>query len=226
LNSPGDGLEHVLQCDHALDLAVLVDHQRHVHVVGAEVLEQLHAGLGLGHEHGRLQVAGQVGLFAAQGLGQDLARGGNAEHGLGAALADREAAVLGALDLLQVDLERILDVEVDDVGARDHQRGDLPIVQAEHIAHHLVFMALDDAGVRPFGQHGLDVFFGHRRLGVVANPEQAQHQHRRQGEQPHERLGHHRQSLQRAGHHARDRLGVDLAQALGAAVHPGRSKST
>jgi hypothetical protein len=37
--------------------------------------------------------------------------------------------------------------EPDDLGARDHHRADLPIVEAEDVAHHLVLVRLDHAGV-------------------------------------------------------------------------------
>ena len=56
----GDRLQHVAHGDHALHLAVFVDHEHQLRARCAELLEQFHAGQRLGHEHRRLQVLGRA----------------------------------------------------------------------------------------------------------------------------------------------------------------------
>jgi hypothetical protein len=110
--------------------------------------------------------------------------------------------------------KRVLHVQRHHVCARHHERADLPVVQAEHVAHHLVLVRLDHARARALGQHGVDLVLGHGG-GVLLHAQQAQQRPRGQRQQLHERLGGHGQPVDRAGHQARQRLGVALAQALG-----------
>ena len=42
---------------------------------------------------------------------------------------------------------RPIDVKVNDVGTRNHQRPDLPVIQAKDVAHHLAFLLFDQAGL-------------------------------------------------------------------------------
>ncbi len=115
----------------------------------------------------------------------------------------------------EVVVERTLQVEVDDVGARDHQRAEQAFVEAEDVAHHLVFLALDHASLGAFFQQGADFLFGEDRGGLLAfahHPQQAVGGQRQQHD---EGAGQPRQQADRARYRTCDALRMELRQALG-----------
>ena len=63
-------------------------------------------------------------------------------------------------------------VEPDDLAARDHHRADLAVVEAKDVAHHLVLLRLDHAGVEPFLEAGGDLLLGDAAVGRAAHAEQ------------------------------------------------------
>ena len=65
---------------------------------------------------------------------------------MGAERALRPAG--GAAGLERV--ARLGGVQPGDVAARDHHRAHLPVIEPEHVAHHLVLVCLDHAGVQAF----------------------------------------------------------------------------
>jgi hypothetical protein len=111
------------------------------------VLEQFHARQRLRHEHRRLDLRRQVQRLAARQRRQQALRAEHAEHVVQPAAAHRIARVPVLGDDGQHLLERGPRVQPDDLGARDHHRADLPVVEAEHVAHHLVLLRLDHAGI-------------------------------------------------------------------------------
>ena len=132
-----------------------------------------------------------------------------------AATADREARVVVLGHLLQVFFLRVFDVEVDHVTAGHHQRGDLPLVEAEDVAHHFVLALLDGAGFGTFGQQGMDFFLGDLVHGIRIDAHAAQDEVGRTGQRHHEWPRDERQQAHGAGGQARDGFGADLAQPLG-----------
>ena len=94
LDLADDLLEHVLDRDQAGGVAELVDHDRQVVAVGAEVAQQLVQALALGHEHRRPQQRAQVQLGRALQLEQVLGHQ-DADDVVALALVDREARVAG-----------------------------------------------------------------------------------------------------------------------------------
>ncbi|MNN49975.1 hypothetical protein D3C81_1645370 [compost metagenome] len=141
-----------------------------------------------------------------------------------AAAHRREAGVVGFLDTAQVFFQRRIHVQVDDVAARHHQRSQLAVVEAEHVAHHGVLVLLDHARLGAFDQQRVDFFLGHAGAAVGLGAEQAQHQPGGARQQLDEGGGRHREPGDRARHHARNRFGGHLAQALGhqLAQHDGK----
>ena len=117
--------------------------------------------------------------------------------------------------LLQVLLLRIFHVQVHHVTAGNHQRGDLALVQAEHVAYHDVLALLDDPGFGAFGQQRVDFLFRHLLLGVRIDPHAAQDQVGGTGERHHERARDQRQDAHGTGGQPGHGLGADLAQTLG-----------
>ena len=75
----GHGFDDVVQRDHALHLAVLVDHEDDVRAGGPELIEQFHAGERFGHVDRRLQVLCEVDRLATHHLGEDLLGADDAE---------------------------------------------------------------------------------------------------------------------------------------------------
>jgi hypothetical protein len=106
-------------------------------------------------------------------------------------------------------------VEPDDLGARDHHRADLPVVEAEHVAHHRVLLGLDDAGVQPFFEARSDLFFGDAAARPVMDAEQFQRRVRAHRQQLDEWPADQRKPLHRPRDQPRHRLGVGLADAFG-----------
>ncbi len=183
----GDGFEHIAHGDHALHFTVLVDHEHQLGAGDAEVLEQLHARQRLGHEHRVGQHVGQVGRLAARHRRQQALRRDHAQHFGQAAATDRVARVLVGGHQRQRFGQRCVDVEPGDLGARHHHRADLAVVEAKHVAHHLVLLLLDHAGVQALLEAGGNFLFGDAAVGPAANAEQAQHGHRAHRQQRHQR---------------------------------------
>ncbi len=118
-------------------------------------------------------------------------------------------------DPFQVFFKGKLDVEIDDIGAGNHQRTDLAIIEAEDIAHHVVLLALDHAGLGTFFEHGLDFFLGDALRFLLALTHQAQDGVGGEGEQTLEGPRHQREEVHRPGDQAGDALGVELGDTLG-----------
>ena len=110
---------------------------------------------------------------------QRLQQAGDDEHALHVverAAADRKPRVAAGGDAIELRLQRLGQVQPLDLGARDHHRADLALVEAEDVAHHLVLLGLDHARLAPLFELGRDLLLGHadpRRL--AAQPEQPQH---------------------------------------------------
>ncbi len=180
------------------------------------MIQQLHAGQGLGHEDRRLQLFGEhrhaaLGQRLEQALGRD-----HADDVVQAAAADRVARVrLFGDDRAQHLGDRRVGIEPADFGARNHHRADLAVVEAEHVAHHLVLLRLDHAGVQPFFQAGGDLFFRDGPVRVAPDADQPQDGLGGRGQQHHERARGHGQPLHRRRDDGGHRLGKHLADALG-----------
>jgi hypothetical protein len=101
------------------------------------------------------------------------------------------------------------------LGPRHHHRADLPVVEAEHVAHHLVLLGLDDAGVHALFQAGGDLLFRHGAGRAARQPQQLQDGLRAGRQQRHEGLGGGGQPVHGPGHQPRHGLGKHLADALG-----------
>ena len=110
---------------------------------------------------------------------------------------------------------RGVDIEPHDLDARDHHRADLAIVEAEHVAHHLVLLRLDDARVDTFFQARSDLFFSHAAHVAAVDAHQRERAFGAHRQQLDERPRDERQHFHRRGHQASDVLGVHLADALG-----------
>jgi hypothetical protein len=131
-----------------------------------------------------------------------------------AAAANREARAFGLQHLAQVLFARVLEVEVHDVGARRHQRRDLPVVEAEDVADHRPLLLVDDTGLRAFLDELLDLFLGHGVQRGVAHADHPQQHVRRRREQANEGPGDLGEPHDRQGDAPRDPLGRHLPKAL------------
>ena len=145
----GDRLEHVAHGDHALHLAVFVDHE---HQLRARRRGSARAAPCPTAFRARTPAAAATRPATASGRAasgcSSVCAADHAEHVVQAAAAHRIARVLVVGDDAQHVVERRVDVEPDDLGARNHHRADLPVVEPEHVAHHLVLLRLDHAGVQ------------------------------------------------------------------------------
>ena len=101
------------------------------------------------------------------------------------------------------------------VGARRHERGQGPLVQAKHVLHHLVLLLLDQAGVHAFFQAGRDFFFGHRTRGGGVNAQQLERARRGARKQLDKGFGRPGQPQHGPRHPAGHGFRVQLADALG-----------
>ena len=179
------------------------------------MLQQLHARERLGHEHGRLQALLQRDRPCFGHLVQQALRAHDAQHLVQPAAADRIARMAVLAHHRQRLLHRLGGIQPRDITTRDHHRADLPVIQPEHVAHHLVLMLLDHAGVHAFFQAGGDLFFGHRSLGVLADAQHAQDALGADRQQSHERPRQAGQPVHRRRDDTGHGLGIHLAQPLG-----------
>ena len=179
------------------------------------MIEQLHAGQCLRHEYrGQKPFRQGQGLVLHDALQQRLCRD-QAEHIVESASAHRIARMLFIGNHAQHFVGAGIGVEPNDFGARDHHRSDLPIVEPEHIAHHLVLVRFDHTGVQAFDQAGGDLFFRHAAVRRLVHAQQAQAGFGAHRQQPHERSRNRRQPLHRARHQPGHGFRMDLANALG-----------
>ena len=101
------------------------------------------------------------------------------------------------------------------VGARQHHGGEVAVVQVEDVAHHLVFVFFDDAGVHALFQAGGDFGLGHGAGVGGVDAQQLEHAVGAHGQQAHKRLGTGGHPGHGHGHHTGHGFGVELANALG-----------
>ena len=146
------------------------------------MLQQFHAGQRFRHENGGLQIGAKIRVFTTQGLGQKDLGINDAQYFVKTPFAYRKAGVLGRLNALQIFVQRLIDIQVDDVAFRNHQRGNLAVIQAKHVAHHLVLAVFDNARIRAFFQKRVNFFFRDDLIDRMTNPEQAQQQLCRTGQ--------------------------------------------
>ena len=144
-----DFLEDVLEGDHALDLAILVDHEREVRLAAAERLELLRQRTDVGHEPRRQRDRHDVDLGklavgvldrAQQILGMQ-----DADDVLRRVAPERDARVLG-LQRRGDDLLRwAVGIDRHHFGAVDHHVGHRQIAQVEQPAQHVAVVLLHAA---------------------------------------------------------------------------------
>ena len=130
------------------------------------MLEQLHARECFGHEDGGVDELGDVGRLAARQRCHQAVQAEHADHIVERAAAHGQPRVAAVVDTSEQCIDGLVELEPLDLGARDHHRADLPLVEAEDVAHHLVLLALDDAGVDALFQAGRDLLLGDRARAV------------------------------------------------------------
>ena len=85
------------------------------------------------------------------------------------------APVVARAGLPQALVNRIGRIHPFDVCTRQHHGGETAVIQIKHIAHHLVFVLLNDAGVYAFFQTGRNLGLGHSAIVSGVDPQQTQH---------------------------------------------------
>ena len=216
-----DLLEQVLQRDQARGAAVLVDHDRHVELLGAHLAEQLRHPLLLGHEDRRAdRHPDGVGAFAGAGPAHEVLQVDEADDVVGRVVfADgqpREPALDGVLDRV---LDRVVGVDRDHVGARQHHLAHDGVTELEDRVDQPTFLAFDGVLAGRDVGHRAEVLLGDEGTLLqaptgeddVGDPdEQARQptQRREVGEEPQHRGERERGAL---GVLHRERLRRDLA---------------
>ena len=217
LELAGNGFNQILQRDNALHFAVLVDHEGHLLVRGAKVVQQLHAGNCLRHiERGLKGLILELLLaLVAHRLRQPLAGIEHANHIVHIATHHGIARMVGLLHAPQIDFQAVVNVQADHVATRHHERANLAVIESKHIAHHGVLLRLDHACGATFHQNGLNLFFRHGCAAVFLDAQQLEQAARGCRQQPDKRLGGQRQKIDGARDQPRKGFGVGLAHALG-----------
>lgn len=157
----------------------------------------------------------QVGRFAAQCLCQHLACMRDAQYVVPVAPHYRKPGMPAGLKPLQVGFQAFVGVEIHHFATRHHQRCDLPVIQAEYVAHHLVLIVFDDACVRSFFQHQMQLFFCHGVTARILDTEQAQRHLGGSREQLHEWLDQRGKQQHGAGDQPCQLFRTDLSKPLG-----------
>jgi hypothetical protein len=200
---------HVRQCDHALDVAVLVDDQSQLGPVLLEQLEQHHCADGFGHEqhvlHRMLDID-RLERAVAHRLGQQVAHLHEAQDLGAVATVDWEAAVGVASDQFERVAAFGVQVDHDQVDARRHQRFQVTVIQAQSARDDVIFGLFEQAGVGAFLEHAGDVFFGRCFFFSVMDAKQAHDRFGRQRQHLDERRHDQRQGRQRRGNQRCHRL--------------------
>ena len=192
------GAHHVAERDHAFDFAVLVHHQRNFRPVFFQGFQQAHRTDRFRHEQRGLRDRGHVDMgkrFAPDYLLEQVAGVNDADDLRPVTLVHGKAAVGTVRNFRQIELDRVIQVDIFQVGARRHQRSDAHVIQAQCACHDVMLGLLEHAGVCAFLQHPGDFFFGDRIvLGFV------------QAQQPQEEFGGDRQHLDKGSHDAGQQL--------------------
>ena len=165
----GNRLQQIARRQQALHHAVFIDHKNQAAGLLAELLEQLHAAERLRYKYSRTDVRGhgRVGLVAQI---QQPCDADDPHDLIERAPANRvmrmAAATALGTGLRQAIAHVAFRVEPSHIGARRHQRGQRPLVEAEHVLHHLVLVLLNDSGIHTFLKTRTDLFFGDMARGV------------------------------------------------------------
>ncbi|MNI11719.1 hypothetical protein D3C73_648740 [compost metagenome] len=189
----------------ALDLAVLVHHQRHRLLFFAEDLQQLHRMGGFRDVQRLAQGLEQRVVAARHARGQRFQLQ-HADHVHVVVAVHRVPRELMLGHDLQVLVQATQRVQPGDPVARGHQAVGGTVAQAHHAVHHVAFVAVDHAGLVALGHQHADLLFGDRRNLVLAQAEQAQHQLGGLGQQPDEGEGQLGQPAHRQRHQPGDVL--------------------
>ena len=214
----GNRLQQIARCQQALHHAVFIDHKHQTTGLFAKLLQQLHTAERFRHKHGRAD----VGRHRSLGLVAHIQQPGDADHahdliqrtpahrvpGMAAVLALRTS-------LRQAVTHRAVRVQPGHVGARRHQRCQWPLVEAEHVLHHLVLMLFDHTGVHALFQAGADFFFRDVARRVDIDPQNPQGVSRGPRQQLDKGLGGDGQPQHGPRNPARHRFRVQLPDALG-----------
>ena len=215
LQLAGDRFEQVVRRHQPLHHAVFVDHEHDAPRLLAELLEQFHARQRLGHEQRRQRLQFHAGVV----LGPERQQPRHADHAQH--VVERTAAHrIPGMRALAAHLPQALAdaqgrVQPMDIGTRHHHRGQRPVVQMEHVLHHLVLLLLDDAGVHTLLQAVRDLLLGHAAHAFGVDGQHLQHRLGRCRQQFDERPGRPGQPCHGPCQQARDRFRIELADALG-----------
>ena len=215
LEGAGDGLENVAGGDDPLEVAVLVEDQRHVHQRAADGLEHVERARAV-HDHRRLlhQRAHVQRHLGEHVLHQVLAHD-HADDRIHRSVLYRQHGVAGRPQLLDHFLARLAQVDQFDVEARRHQATGRSVGQPHDARDHVAFLGLEHAGALGLGDDGLDLLVGDPLLGLPALSEQAQHQPAGDVEQPDERGGDRGDERHQRGDAGGNALGIAQRDLLG-----------
>ena len=117
----GQRFQQILQGDQTFKVTIFIHHKRHLGIGVAEVIQQFHAGERLQNKMRRLGQGRQIHLLAFDGLGEQFLGVDHTEDVVHLAVADGKAGVRCRHQAFVVDVQRLGDIEVDDVFARYHQ---------------------------------------------------------------------------------------------------------
>ena len=174
-------LEHVLEGGDALCAAILVDDDGHVHLLLAEVLEQVveHAGLGdeIGGTHERLPLEG---IVAGADVGQEVLGIEDALDVVGRFLIDRHARITRVDDLAYHLVEVVVLVYIHHIDARAHDVAHRLVAKGQDALEQLLIIGILDLAHLEGSREVIDREF----LGLCRNDlvDQTRAAHQQQGE--------------------------------------------
>ena len=199
---------------HALEIAVLVHHQRHRRARFLEDLEGAQGGHRIRERRAARPTRPEVERASGQRRGIEVLDLDDADHMLRAALDHGKARIVAVVDLAAVLLLAVGEVEPFDLGARRHHRADATVAEAEHHLHDRRLGRLEMPGGRGLAQHQGDLFLGDGRR--LARPDRHEPQHEVAGcaEEPLGRGGQPRHDLQQPGQAGGNVFGPAEGEAL------------
>src|SRR5437762_2350681 len=216
LDRPDDLFENVFDRDRTGGATVLVHDDRHMHAILAQVAKHVLDLVRFGCEVGLAGDLSERLLLAADHGAQQVLGVEHADDVIQVALVDGDPGMAMLGHEIDGFLDRLVDFDRHQVGARDHDLANPHVAHFEDAMDHLALFFFEDTLFFADGDQHLEFFFGDERASYLRlGTHHAKNEPGHRGENEHERSHHERRQGDQPRHTQRDFFGALKGQGLG-----------